>query len=253
MCLLLVAHCCHPIYKLVLLFNRDEQYERPSLPLHAWDTQPKIFAGKDLLRGGSWLAIDEHGHWSAVTTIRQPGSQKSFPRSMGELPVHFLLAQTTIEKLSQSLISIKNNQIKPFNLMMNYGDVLAYYSHHQKQIHYLPQGIYALCNASLETPWPKVMKGKRMFQALIDQQKIISVEACFDLLADRENFPDKVLPNSGVGLEWERLLSSIFVSSPTYGTCSSTVILITHGGKGEIHEKSFASQNVSGAITSCYF
>ena len=42
--------------------------------------------------------------------------------------------------------------------------------------------------------------------------------------------PDAALPDTGVGLEWERLLGSIFIVSPVYGTrCSSVLCIDTHG------------------------
>ena len=40
---------------LVLAANRDEFYDRPSLPLAAWEDAPGIYGGRDLQAGGTWL------------------------------------------------------------------------------------------------------------------------------------------------------------------------------------------------------
>jgi uncharacterized protein with NRDE domain len=42
-----------------------------------------------------------------------------------------------------------------------------------------------------------------------------------------------------VGLEWERLLSPVFIESPAYGTRSSTVLLIDQNGSVTFIERVF--------------
>jgi uncharacterized protein with NRDE domain len=63
--------------------------------------------------------------------------------------------------------------------------------------------------------------------------------ALFKVLSDHKKAPDHKLPSTGVDLEWERLLSSIFIKSPTYGTRSSSVLLIGKNQRVKLVEKVF--------------
>ncbi|MBF8293152.1 MAG: hypothetical protein HW392_1979 [Steroidobacteraceae bacterium] len=60
------------------------------------------------------------------------------------------------------------------------------------------------------------------------------------MLSDRSIASDEELPDTGIGLEWERLLSSAFIVSDGYGTRCSTVVLIGRGGIVTVEERSHA-------------
>jgi uncharacterized protein with NRDE domain len=64
----------------------------------------------------------------------------------------------------------------------------------------------------------------------------------FKVLADDEIVPDGELPNTGVPLEWERLLSAIFVRSREYGTRASTVLSLSNDGRIAFEERSFGPE-----------
>ncbi len=81
--------------------------------------------------------------------------------------------------------------------------------------------IHGISNAILDTPWPKVEKSKIQLQRLIEHKKIHPWEI-LNILDDTSPAKDKELPDTGVGLELERVLSSIFIKSEKYGTRSST-------------------------------
>lgn len=49
------------------------------------------------------------------------------------------------------------------------------------------------------------------------------------------------LPDTGVPLEWERLLSAVFVRSADYGTRASTVLMRQRNGPGILVERSFGA------------
>ena len=57
MCLALFAWNALPGSRLLLVANRDEFHERPASPAGWWEDHPEIFAGRDLLAGGTWLGI----------------------------------------------------------------------------------------------------------------------------------------------------------------------------------------------------
>ncbi len=57
---LIIHYCIHYFYLSVLAMNRDESFFRETASLQFWpDTE--IFCGKDLIKGGSWLAINKKG------------------------------------------------------------------------------------------------------------------------------------------------------------------------------------------------
>ena len=70
-----------------------------------------------------------------------------------------------------------------------------------------------------------------MFQRRLAGEKQLSPAAILEILAERLIPDEKYLPDTGVGPEWERLLSPIFVSGPTYGTRSFTILLIDQSNR----------------------
>jgi len=95
------------------------------------------------------------------------------------------------------------------------------------------------CNHLPDTPWPKVEGGKEALRILLNAEQGPSPEGLLDLLADRSYPPDDRLPDTGVGLEWERVLSSRFIVSPGYGTRCSTVLMIDRQGRVTFVERMF--------------
>ncbi len=240
MCLLVMALNTHPAYKLVLLANRDEHYERPSASARFWDEAPSVLAGKDLRAGGTWLGITKNGRIAAVTNYRDPSSMKEGAPSRGRLVSDFLLGQEGPIEYLDSLAreAWKHNG---FNLIMGDKGRLYWYSNRGDGVQSLGPGIYGLSNHLLDTPWPKVVRGKDALTRLLSGQRAPSLEELFHILADRTIPDDASLPHTGVELEWERILSPIFIVSPTYGTRSSTVLLIDVQDRVTFVEKTFNS------------
>ncbi|HEX6278616.1 MAG TPA: NRDE family protein, partial [Pyrinomonadaceae bacterium] len=101
----------------------------------------------------------------------------------------------------------------------------------------LDPGIYGLSNHLLDTPWPKVAKGKsRLTEILANGGKN---QEMFHLLADRTLADDADLPDTGIGYEKEKFLSAIFIETPIYGTRCSTVVTADANGKFEFEERVF--------------
>ncbi len=98
-------------------------------------------------------------------------------------------------------------------------------------------GFYGLSNHLLDTPWPKVVRGKELLRPHMVDTAHVDPIPLFDLLTDNQRPSDHRLPDTGVGQEWERLLGTIFIDSATYGTRSSAVITVTEAGAIEFTEK----------------
>lgn len=219
MCLIVFAWRPSHSQPLIVAANRDEFYARPTQPLAQWQDAPEVYAGRDLEAGGSWLGLGRGGRFAALTNIRNPG-QPLGRRSRGELVAQFLTGeQPAAEFLTE--IAGRASEYGGFNLLVGTADTLHYLSATDPQPRQLSEGVYGLSNAGLDTPWPKLLKARNALTAqLHDPQP----QALLAMLSDNEQPPTAELPDTGVGLATESLLSSIFIASPNYGTRASTVV-----------------------------
>jgi uncharacterized protein with NRDE domain len=240
MCLILLAIQSHPDYKLVIAANRDEFYDRPTAPAAFWDDEPGLLAGRDLRAGGTWLGITTKGRIAAITNYRDPPSIKSDAPSRGSLVTNFLSGQQSPVDYLEGLKRDAHNY-NGFNLVVGEKHELYWYSNRGEGIRDLSTGIYGVSNRILDTPWPKVTRGKKMIRTLLYEEKKTAPEALFSILADHSVPDDNKLPDTGVGLEWERMLSPVFITSPDYGTRSSTLIFIDLNDRVTFIEKTFNS------------
>jgi uncharacterized protein with NRDE domain len=244
MCLILAAWKAHPDYPLVMAANRDEFFARPTAPARFWEEAPHVLAGKDLEAGGTWLGVSRTGRFAALTNFRDPARNKAGAPSRGQLASRFLngtqSAQGYLMEL-ESMASCYNG----FNLMFGDREGLYCFSNCGEGERELAPGVYGLSNHLLDTPWPKVARGK---SALSDAMTALPDEdLLFALLRDDSIAPDDVLPRTGVSLEWERLLSASFVRSPAYGTRSSTVVLLNKAGQLRFIEQTFLPEAMPGS------
>jgi len=242
MCLLLIAYQHHPDYSLVIAANRDEYYERPTAAACFWKDCPWVFAGRDLEHMGTWLGITRSGRFAAVTNFRNPALNMEGAKSRGELVSRFLCGNQQPRKYLET-VKKERGLYNAFNLLIGDRDSLFYYGKTENRIRKLAPGIYGLSNSLLDTPWPKVTKGKNALEKYLRSNGRIAPEGLFEILADGKQAPDEELPSTGVALEWERLLSSIFIAGKNYGTRSSSVIMMDKKGRVLFVERSFPTHN----------
>lgn len=238
MCLILIARDCHPRYRLILAANRDEFHDRPTTPAAFWTHAPQVLAGRDLRGGGTWLGVTRGGRLAAVTNYRDPASLRADAPSRGALVSDFLTGSSDGRGYLTALAR-KGGDYNGFNLVVWDGDALAWYANRGPGIETVPPGIHGISNALLDTDWPKVDLGMHLMKRWIDSSDRPDTESGFALLGDRTPASDHRLPKTGVGLEWERLLSPMFVTSPVYGTRASTLVLVDRKGGIELAERSF--------------
>jgi uncharacterized protein with NRDE domain len=245
MCLILLAHKVHPNYPLVLAANRDEAYSRPTAPTAFWDDHPHIYGGRDLEQGGTWLGITRSGRIAAVTNFRDGYAVKNSTRSRGELVSNFLrgsqLAADYVHRVGREADAYNG-----FNLIVGELDELYYISNRGSRVAAIAPGIHGLSNHLLNTPWPKVEQGRKILADLLQRETQELIDGLFAVLADRAIAPDDALPDTGVGLPRERVLSPAFIVSPTYGTRSSSVVLVDNHGQVIFVERSFGERGKPG-------
>lgn len=240
MCLILFAFRIHPEFPLAVAANRDEFYARPTRPSAFWPECPDLLAGKDLQAGGTWLGITRGGRFAAVTNVRD-GRVPRDPAhaSRGALPLAFLQGETPPRQFLAELPA-RGRGYGGFNLVLGEAGQLWFYSNRDGMPpRQLPPGLYGLSNATLDSPWPKVSRGKAALAAAMTAPEAESLER---LLRDDRQAPDGALPDTHIDPDWERQLSPCFIRTPAYGTRASTVLLQDRRGQVE-----WVEQNYDGA------
>lgn len=246
-CLLLVAFRMHPAWRLVVAANRDELHSRATAPAGRWADHPDVLGGRDLEGGGTWLGVTRQGRLAALTNVREPGSMQRGPRSRGGLVRDFLLGTASPGEFLDAL-GPQGRDYPGFNLLVADGAELWHWSNRGPGPRRLESGLVGVSNAGLDTPWPKVVRGKTRLGELLAEGQLdpplspAAEEEVMALLGDRSTPPDDALPDTGVGLERERLLAPAFILSPAYGTRSSTLLLVGHDGAVHLVERSFDPQ-----------
>lgn len=239
MCVIFFAYNSRPDYPLILLANRDEYYERPSAAAGYWTDAPAIYGGRDLIGGGTWLGVTLGGQFAAVTNYRDP-SGPAGTRSRGELVADFLKTDISPKSYLED-IQTRSSDYSGFNLIAGkIGETseLYYYSNRQGEIKELSSGIYGLSNHLLDTPWPKVAKGKSAFTEMLTLNDV-SNDSLFMILADETLAPDDELPSTGIPFEAEKAISATFIKAEGYGTRCSTVLKFSRDFEWSFEEKVF--------------
>jgi uncharacterized protein with NRDE domain len=225
-CTLLFALGVHPRYPLVLAANRDEFYARKTAPAGWWPQAPQLFAGRDLQAGGTWFGVTRRGRWAALTNVRDPADIRLDVRSRGALVADYLRGTAAP---GDYLAAIAGERYAGFNLVVGDADGVWYMNNKTGDRRRLAPGLYGISNAELDTPWPKVVRGKSGLARLLAGETIAPA-AIVAMLADATPAADAELPDTGVGLELERALSPLCIAMPGYGTRVSTALLLGADG-----------------------
>ncbi|MDT8903659.1 NRDE family protein [Anaeroselena agilis] len=229
MCLIAFAYKAHPRFSLVVAANRDEFYRRPTAPAGFWPECPGVLAGRDLDRGGTWLGVTRDGRFAALTNYRDPAENRPDARSRGELVRDYLCGALTPRGYLER-VRAAGGEYNGFNLLVGDSTGLWHYSNRTGVATAVTPGVHALSNHLLDTPWPKAARAKAGLTECLAGADEDLAAGLFAVLADDVPAPDAALPDTGVGLAWERMLSPVFIASADYGTRSSTVALLGEGG-----------------------
>ncbi len=219
---------------------RDEFYNRPTDKAHFWKDHPELLAGKDLQAGGTWMGITKPGRFAAITNYRDMKNIKENAPSRGNITLDFLVSTISPEKYFNQI----KNRLKDyngFNLIFRNVDNLFYISNIKSELVKTEPGIHGLSNAFLDTKWPKVEKSKMSLAESINSNQI-NEESLMKILDDKSFAEDENLPKTGVGIELERVLSSVFIKTEKYGTRCSTILLVDKNNNVKFVERTFLSK-----------
>ena len=231
MCLVALAIDQHRRFPLVIAANRDEFRDRPAQPLDWWspgDGGPDILSGRDLRAGGTWLGLTAAGRLALLTNVRNPGKHDPSAPSRGDIVPLWLRGDLPVDKFWMRVALSGYNGFNLIAADFAHGDCF-WASNDGALPQRLERGLWALSNASLDTPWPKVQALKRRTVDALQRATGVDAlaEVLFSALADRSTASENALPSTGVPREWERALSAAFIDVPdsNYGTRCSTVLV----------------------------
>ena len=280
MSLIAIAWRAHPDYPLVMLMNHDGPHDRATTQAKWWEESPNCFAGRDELKGGTWLGITREGRYAAVTPFRDGKPVDASLPSRGQLPLDYLASEDAPVAHVRQFLRNRDSH-PPFNLLVG-STRQAYYAGTNTRLPLaLTQGVHTLSNGLLDEKWPKCVHLDGLFGSYLlthggfsillgayprlasttargagDLPKPVSgtlsqediAAAGFAMLADRTTYASG-LPDTGVDEGEEERLSACFVVGKEYGTKSSTVLTMGRNGKVRFEERSFdAAGNESGCV-----
>ena len=238
MCLVAFAYDCHPDYWLIFGANPDEFRNRPTEPARYWSGAPYVLAGRDRQAGGTWMGITTAGKFAAVTNYRDPRNRIVDSPSRGKLVSAYLLDTSLTPEVYRATLTREGRQYNGFNLLFGTIDKVYYFTNRGNASGRVPPGIHGISNHLLDSRWPKVDVAKSRLDAIVKHENF-DPEEILAALSDPVPFADDRLPDTGVGLEQERMLSPLFINDKEYGTRSSTVVLSRRDGKVTFIERTF--------------
>ncbi|XP_068994847.1 transport and Golgi organization protein 2 homolog [Embiotoca jacksoni] len=252
-------------YRLILAANRDEFYNRPSKAADFWGTNNEILSGLDLecgKEGGSWLGISKRGKLAVITNYME-GRQNPDAKGRGFLVSNYLIDKDVENYSYLKKVSTEGHLYNGFNLITAEfkakQDTVCYYGNRgsPEPIHLKP-GIYGLSNSLLDTPWTKLLQGKRHFTSVVNNQSLSSdglMQELLNILNNEElNTPDPIQENQGDGYSKSMIqaLSAVCVRSPLYGTRTNTIILIDAEGNVTFTERTMLNCDTSNWSTNSF-
>jgi uncharacterized protein with NRDE domain len=194
------------------------------------------------------MGITRTGRWAAITNVRALDVRTPKPDtpSRGHLVADYLTGTATPQAYLDD-VAARGDAYNGFNLLVGTPSACCYYSNHDAPSttaapETVAPGTHGLSNDRLDAPWPKVERTTRRLDERLAfaDGSAPTPERLLGLLDDRQPAPDDALPDTGVGLAKERVLSPPFIESPGYGTRCSTVLLLRHDGHVRFVERTFA-------------
>ncbi|MFN0275744.1 MAG: NRDE family protein [Chitinophagales bacterium] len=241
MCLINFAYQHHAKYKLILVGNRDEFYNRPTKKLHWWDDSPDIIGGRDMKDGGTWMGMSRDGKIAALTNYRDLRNVKENAPSRGNILRKYLNGSTPLDEF-HVFLKTQGRFYNGFNLLYGTTNELYYYTNAGERWQMILPGIYGLSNAYLNTPWEKVQKSKTAFTKIIENE-VVSPDKFLTMMFNTEFAAASSLPSTGIPFELEKKLSAMFIQTENYGSRLTTFISIDQQNHVHYHEKSYVPKD----------
>lgn len=233
MCIVAIAWQVLENRPLCMISNRDEFYHRPTSSIHAWQNSP-IIAGQDLQSNGTWMGVTASGRWAIVTNFREGYDEKSYATSRGQLIQAYLESDATPIRFAKGIEKVQCNYAG-FNLFLGDQTQAVYMSNRGEAPQVLPKGVYVVSNGLMSDDWEKTRHLRKRFTQeflpMLQREDMPQADieyTVWDILEDERKIIPNLLPETGIAIEMEELLSSTFIQSPVYGTRCSNFLSLKH-------------------------
>ncbi len=208
-------------YPLVIAANRDEFFARPSEPPRILATKPVVLAGIDLLAGGTWLGVNEHGLVAGILNRRSETKRRQTAiRSRGLLCLDMLSAGDP-EQARSLLDKADGLSYQPFNLLIANAEA-AFVSYNQGEVIStcrLRKGLHVLSNTAIyDSRSQKVEYAHALFSSA--GERFLGEQETNSRLSSMK----RALADHTLRSELSDAKDAICVHTEAYGTVSSSLI-----------------------------
>jgi uncharacterized protein with NRDE domain len=213
---------------LVLAANRDELYARPTRPPEVLRDEPRIVGGRDVLSGGTWLAVRADARrFSAVTNQRALVTPPPGLVSRG----HAVIDVVAADDPDAYIAALDPTRYASMNLA--WGDPrgvnVAYARREEGTVDVLSlgRGIHVLCNDRIGAEgFPRGERLAAALERLAGRDVDEVVRALPALLGDHARNTLDATPDSHLPAALARELTATCIHSDHYGTRSSTILAL---------------------------
>lgn len=200
-----------------------------------------MVGGRDLVAGGGWLALRSDGRHAAVTNVRT-GLPATAPKSRGWLVRDFVLSDAEPRAYLEA-VRADVESYGAFNLVVGDRETTWACGTGDIEARRLGDGVHVISNGRIGVHWPKTERLQRRLMETLASNTAASDAALLDLLLDEERPADGALPDTGIGIDLERLLAPVFVrGTAQYGTRAATLAHIGDNGRAVLRERTFAAE-----------
>lgn len=213
---------------MIVAANRDEFSSRPSAAPGVLGRNPLIFGGKDLLAGGTWLGVNEHGLLAGIVNRRaEPDAEVAASRSRGLLCLDILSAKEPLE--ARRLLSGQQGRLyRPFNLLFANKDRAYVAYNREREISWieLDKGLHVISNTSLYDRRSEKMDRSYLLFSRAWEQATAKGERESWMQALKTALSDHTLASGRSDPK-----GSVCVHTESYGTVSSSIIFYVSAEK----------------------
>lgn len=237
MCTLAIAWGTHPTYPLLVAANRDEFLARPSTPPVLHSERPRIVGGRDLEKGGTWLAVRPDGFFCGLTNRRPESAPNPRARSRGEVVLEVMHAMAPDDG-AKFVAGLDVRDYNGFNLLFGTATHLytanVWPTEHVPRVEAVTPGVHVLPTSRLDAPdYPKVERLRRRLSEPMPAAWPALRTHLQAALADHTQPLVGALPAPRPGALFDpetlRALDAVCIHLETYGTRSSTLLALGPG------------------------
>lgn len=222
MCLLAILYKLVPEAPILVAANREEQYERVSLPPTIQSGKPRVLCGIDEKAGGTWLGVNQHGMIVAASN-RLKMMPTFAPRSRGLLCRDLLRCSSARKAADMAMKELGTLKYEGVNFIIadaQTGWVIHGGDEHEQLE--LPEGLSIMANGDVNDPRDERVKMCRRLltlQTLDSPVKFLAVAS--KVFARAPSPPGR---------------PSMVYRGPNWGTVSSTLISLGKKPRDAIYQ-----------------